>query len=169
METFDHPLAVAPSEIAQTSDSSTLHPKGIKAWWIAENTKSLDGLPALRLAYQAPRVPLNTFNRKAPVKYGRLVRVLGDVSEDMDKEGASGQNNNALNGISGFVCKDKDKRRVEGNTSTKLARQGKTREVIPERRRSENLKVVGAFSLGVFLTSVYFRLAGAWLLRNTYI
>ncbi|KIM54944.1 hypothetical protein SCLCIDRAFT_1221558 [Scleroderma citrinum Foug A] len=168
LEIFDH-SPMSPSEGTTTNGSNSPHPKGLKAWWIAENLKSLDGLPALQLAHQAPAVPSNTFNRNAPPKYGKMVRVAGDVSEDVGAEGASSPNNDELNEASGFECKDKDKGRAEGNTRTNNAKQGRPREVILERGRSENLKVLGAFVLGVFATLVYFKLAEALVAPARYL
>lgn len=169
LEIFDHLPASPPAKATTTDGSNSPHPKGLKAWWIAENLKSLDGLPALQLAHQAPAVPSNTFNRNAPPKYGMMVRVAGDVSEDVGTEGASSPNNDELNEASGFECKDKDKGRAEGNTRTNNAKQGIPREVILERGRSENLKVLGAFVLGVFATLAYFKLAEALVAPARYL
>jgi len=113
---------------------------------------------------------LNTFNRNAPPKYGKMVRAAGDVSQDVGKEGAStSQNKNELNEASGFVCKDKNKRRAEGTTKTNDAKQGKPREVIPKKGRTENLKVLGAFVLGVFVAVAYFKLAEMLPLHAAYL
>lgn len=98
-----------------------------------------------------------------------MVRVAGDVSEDVGTEGASSPNNDELNEASGFECKDKDKGRAEGNTRTNNAKQGIPREVILERGRSENLKVLGAFVLGVFATLAYFKLAEALVAPARYL
>lgn len=41
-------------------------PDGIKAWWTAENTRSLDGLPALEQAHNAHFTVKNSYDRYAP-------------------------------------------------------------------------------------------------------
>lgn len=41
-------------------------PDGIKAWWTAENTRSLDGLPGLEQAHDAPLAVKNSYDRSAP-------------------------------------------------------------------------------------------------------
>ncbi|KAL4063753.1 hypothetical protein J3A83DRAFT_4051357, partial [Scleroderma citrinum] len=71
LEAFDRspasPSGTTTPSAPKADDSATsLHPKGIKAWWTANNLKSLDGLPALRHSHQATTVPTNTFNRNAP-------------------------------------------------------------------------------------------------------
>ncbi|KIJ15817.1 hypothetical protein PAXINDRAFT_76749 [Paxillus involutus ATCC 200175] len=42
-----------------------MDPKGMKAWWTAENTSSFDGLPGLRSAHEAPLTLKNTYDRSA--------------------------------------------------------------------------------------------------------
>ncbi|OJA21373.1 hypothetical protein AZE42_07305 [Rhizopogon vesiculosus] len=41
-------------------------PRGIKAWWTAENLASCDGLPGLRSAHDSSVAPINTFDKKGP-------------------------------------------------------------------------------------------------------
>jgi hypothetical protein len=41
-------------------------PDGIKAWWTAENTRSLDGLPALGQAHNTHSAVKNSYDRNAP-------------------------------------------------------------------------------------------------------
>ncbi|KAG9311240.1 hypothetical protein JVU11DRAFT_8317 [Chiua virens] len=41
-------------------------PNGIKAWWTAENTRSLDGLPGLEKAHETSTAIQNSYDRDAP-------------------------------------------------------------------------------------------------------
>jgi len=38
-------------------------PRGIKAWWTAENLESFDGLPGLQFAHNSRIEPINAFDR----------------------------------------------------------------------------------------------------------
>ncbi|KAG2357633.1 hypothetical protein BDR07DRAFT_1419787 [Suillus spraguei] len=48
------------------SEALVKDPRGIKAWWTAENVESFDGLPALKSAHDSSIAPINTFDKKAP-------------------------------------------------------------------------------------------------------
>ncbi|KAH7921509.1 hypothetical protein BV22DRAFT_1038584 [Leucogyrophana mollusca] len=51
---------------AAAESSLEMHPKGIKSWWTAENLRSHDGLPGLRVAHATDITPTNAFDRNAP-------------------------------------------------------------------------------------------------------
>jgi len=51
------------------SDCTTcteINPKGLKAYWINKNAKSLDGLPGLITAHNSKVIPVGVFDRDSP-------------------------------------------------------------------------------------------------------
>ncbi|KAG6334856.1 hypothetical protein ID866_4232 [Astraeus odoratus] len=162
-ETFDRSSASPSTDLAVQSlskDSEKVgpHPKGIKAWWTTENLSSLDGLPGLQHAHQTYAVPTSAFNRSAPDKYGRMVRLAEEVG-DNDAERITQCTNGKEN--VGVEWKDKSNN-VAGDEKTKA---GRHQQLV--KGWNESLKVLGAFSLGVLITIAYFRLVTALPFRST--
>ncbi|KAN0082809.1 hypothetical protein V8E55_008604 [Tylopilus felleus] len=62
LERFCDSLERAEAKVAPTEKA----PNGIKAWWTAENTRSLDGLPALESAHNTHLAVKNSYDRDTP-------------------------------------------------------------------------------------------------------
>ncbi|KAG2123691.1 hypothetical protein BD769DRAFT_1359422 [Suillus cothurnatus] len=66
LENFDRDGEARQAPPPYDSEALVKDPRGMKAWWTAENVASLDGLPGLQHAHDSAIVPINTFDKKAP-------------------------------------------------------------------------------------------------------
>ncbi|KAG2139140.1 uncharacterized protein EDB93DRAFT_1163523 [Suillus bovinus] len=66
MENFDRDDEARQAPPPYESSAAAKDPRGIKAWWTAENLESFDGLPALQSAHDSSIPPINAFDKKAP-------------------------------------------------------------------------------------------------------
>lgn len=125
----------AARSIVDSTAESRIAEKGLKAYWIKENLKSIDGLPAMKVAHTTSTTPAHAPPRG---EWGEEAKVL---------ESASTLARNGLNGVAngtGASVKSKERRSIIGALDSTML----------------TWEVVVAFSLGVVLTAVYMRAVG---------
>lgn len=121
---------------ARSTDDSTsrIAEKGLKAYWVKENLKSIDGLPAMKVAYTTNTTPAHAPPRG---EWGEEAKVAASAS--------STQNGTANSTGASLTVKLQEKQSTIGGLDSIVL----------------NWQIVAAFSLGVVLTAVYMRAAGS--------
>lgn len=93
MEIFDRDGETRQSPPPYESEAPVKDPRGIKAWWTAENLESFDGLPGLQSAHDSSILPINTFDKKASHRSIGQIRAAAETKATEKGANANAKSN----------------------------------------------------------------------------